>query len=358
MGGWSHGGSGLSLFVRGVARFRGTKAGVDASLNVTHPSRRTMKLSTLALVAGLAVVTLPLVGCAAPVAEGSGSSDDAFTGNEILHDGDAVFTTANLNLREKPSTSAGIITVIPKGSSVTLSPEPTTTEVLDEALGDVDTPDETLETPEPTDDVPTNTPTQTQTPGGAQGTDGFYHVTFGSTSGWAFGKYLSKPGAKPTADRDKGSENTSTSSAAATSCMTKAAVAGKVRDGQPARGRCYHSVKEHIGKALGIGFEGVQSLLAASSYRVSAYQFARWVDANPAGRASGAGFVKSNVSLDALPKGAILVWQPGQCGYNATHGHIEVNIGGGRACSDFCGTIKRSCGQPTVILIQKNSCGG
>ena len=330
-----------------------------------------MKLSTLTFVAGLTVVTLPLAGCAAAPAEESGAANDAFTGNENLQNGDKVFTTANLNLREKPSTSANIVTLIPKGSSVVLSAEDATTEVADEALGEIDTPDDTTEAAEPAgpdadppadpaeDPAPKKAPTQTLTPGGIQGTDGFYHVTFGATSGWASGKYLSKPGAKPADDADDlGSANTTTSDAAATSCMNKAAVAGQSRAGRPSGGRCYHYVKEHIGKALGIGFEGVQSLLGSSSYQVSAFQFARWVAANPGGRASGAGFVKSNVSLDALPKGAILVWQPGQCGYNATHGHIEVNIGGGRACSDFCGTIKRTCGRPTVIVIQKSSCGG
>ena len=325
-----------------------------------------MQLRTLALVAGLTVVALSLFGCAAAPDAGSGSSDSAFTGSEILRDGDKVVTTANLNLRDKPSMTSNIVTVMPRGSSIALSPAEATTEVAETALGEVDTPDEATD---PADDIapppaadstlPKKLPTQTQNPAGIQGTDGFYHVTFGSTSGWAAGKYLSKPGAKPAAgEADKGVENLSTSSAAATSCMSKTAAASRVRDGQPSGGRCYHFVKEHIGKALGIGFGGVQSLLGSASYEVSAFTFARWVSANPGGRASAAGFVKSNVSLDALPLGAILVWQPGQCGYNATHGHIEVNIGGGRACSDFCGRIKRTCGAPTVILIEKSSCGG
>lgn len=62
------------------------------------------------------------------------------------------------------------------------------------------------------------------------------------------------------------------------------------------------------------------------------------------------GFEKQARNIDDLPRGSIIAWRPGQCGYHSTYGHIEIVIGGGRACSDFCGTIKRGCGSPNVYV--------
>ncbi len=62
------------------------------------------------------------------------------------------------------------------------------------------------------------------------------------------------------------------------------------------------------------------------------------------------GFEKQSMAVDAIPRGSIVAWRPGQCGYHSTYGHIEIAIGGGRACSDFCGTIKRGCGAPNVYV--------
>jgi hypothetical protein len=61
-------------------------------------------------------------------------------------------------------------------------------------------------------------------------------------------------------------------------------------------------------------------------------------------------FEKQALGVDQIPRGSIIAWRPGQCGYHSTYGHIEIAIGGGRACSDFCGTIKRGCGAPNVYV--------
>ncbi len=42
----------------------------------------------------------------------------------------------------------------------------------------------------------------------------------------------------------------------------------------------------------------------------------------------------SSVDLKKLPAGCILVYDRGAAGYNSTHGHIEVTLGDGTACSD------------------------
>lgn len=42
----------------------------------------------------------------------------------------------------------------------------------------------------------------------------------------------------------------------------------------------------------------------------------------------------NSVNLKDLPAGCILVYDKGAAGYNSTHGHIEVTLGDGTACSD------------------------
>ncbi|MBS2020171.1 MAG: hypothetical protein JST00_45345 [Deltaproteobacteria bacterium] len=70
------------------------------------------------------------------------------------------------------------------------------------------------------------------------------------------------------------------------------------------------------------------------------------------------GFEKQARGVDDIPRGSIIAWRPGQCGYHSTYGHIEIAIGGGRACSDFCGTIRRGCGSPNVYVPVGRGGGG
>lgn len=44
--------------------------------------------------------------------------------------------------------------------------------------------------------------------------------------------------------------------------------------------------------------------------------------------------VTSAQELKSLPAGCIIVYEAGAAGYNSTHGHIEVTLGDGTACSD------------------------
>lgn len=64
------------------------------------------------------------------------------------------------------------------------------------------------------------------------------------------------------------------------------------------------------------------------------------------------GYVRENLDVDHLPKGAIIGWRAGQCGYHSQYGHIEIvaDDASSRACSDYCGAVKKNCGSPFVFI--------
>jgi hypothetical protein len=112
-------------------------------------------------------------------------------------------------------------------------------------------------------------------------------------------------------------------------------------DGESSGGRCYHYVKQHLRDA---GFD-----ITPVDGQVGAYEFGEWADAHP-DELSQMGFQKITPDLDQIPKGSILVWDRGQCGYSADYGHIEIVVDddSSKACSDFCGHIKKDCGSPGI----------
>ncbi len=147
------------------------------------------------------------------------------------------------------------------------------------------------------------------------------------------------------------------------------AAAGAKRDGQRSQKRCYSYVKKHL---EGAGYAVPGEVASGGRYAGSAYMFTTWARKNPeALRRLGFAEVKLKLG-EAPPKGAIIVWGRGECGYSKSHGHIEVVIDdGGRACSDFCGRVKtaRKCGTPDVFIpvrasgdpgagCSKDSCAG
>ena len=262
--------------------------------------RRSVPLASLAAI----LLAAPLVVACSATSSDDGaseaaSSDSAITGSVAVSS--RLVTTTRVNLRETPSqaTQDNIITVMPKGATVT---------------------------------VLSATPTS-----------GFYNVDYEGQEGWAYGAFL-------VADGGSGGGGGGGSSCYDSALGSKLVSASREVDGEGSQGLCYRYVKNHIEEA-GIP---IRSIVPAA-YEESAYKFAVWAKSDPAGLAA-AHFAPSSVGLDALPLGAILVWRAGQCGYSAEHGHIEINIGGGRACSDFCGHIKRDCGMPSVFVPTKSDC--
>lgn len=116
--------------------------------------------------------------------------------------------------------------------------------------------------------------------------------------------------------------------------------------------RCY----EYVWKALRsvLGYE-IESTSVPSR---SAYQFGDWADRNPSDLARIFKLKKSSVYPEKAPLGSVIVWNPGQCGYSGAHGHIEIAVGNGKACSDFCGHIATHCSLPRVYVPTSSSANG
>lgn len=108
--------------------------------------------------------------------------------------------------------------------------------------------------------------------------------------------------------------------------------------------RCYEFVWADLRQVLG------SSIDSTSVPSQSAYQFGDWADRNPQDLSSTFHLRKSNVYPESAPLGSVIVWNPGQCGYSSRHGHIEIAIGGGQACSDFCAPIATTCSAPRVYV--------
>lgn len=83
----------------------------------------------------------------------------------------------------------------------------------------------------------------------------------------------------------------------------------------------------------------------------SAVDWQNFVNANPE-ELLARGYVRANLDVNSLPKGAILGWRGGQCGYHSLYGHIEIvaDAASSLACSDYCGAIKKNCGAPFVYI--------
>jgi hypothetical protein len=202
--------------------------------------------------------------------------------------GTELVTTDNLNLRDGPGTSYTVLTVIPAGSRV---------EVVEKSGG-----------------------------------DGWVHVGYADLVGWASADYLELAPELPDYDPVRGAKLASTAIA--------------MWDGASAGNYCLKGVRLSA-QASGI----IPDPPGWTPILPSAIDWGNWANAHPAELAAR-GFRREELGVNEVPQGAIIVWQPGQCGYSSQYGHIEivVDLASSKACSDFCGNVKKSCGDPWVFI--------
>ncbi len=250
-----------------------------------------MKHRALLLLAPLIVPAL--VGCAADAEEESvavgADAAELSTSGETYTAGTSLNVTANLNLRKTASRSAEVLRVIPSGSTVTVWK--------------------------------------------TSGESAWVAVSSAGYKGWAHTDYLEKEGTGAGAKTD---DEPAGYSAARGSKL--ASLALRV-NGRGSGGQCAKYVSNHVEDS------GVKGWRRNDADPLHTYM------ANNPSYTRSVGFQQLSGRTTGIPKGSIVGWRRGQCGYNATYGHIEIAVDttSSRACSDFCGNIKKTCGAPRVF---------
>lgn len=162
----------------------------------------------------------------------------------------------------------------------------------------------------------------------ASGSSGWANVSYDGKTGYASMKYLHE--AKYSAERGG----------------KMAARALQMWDGKPSRDLCLAGVDD-VGESAGAMPPGVGWLPRLPS----AVAWQNYVNANP-DELLKRGYAREVVDINKLPKGAIIGWPAGMCGYHSVYGHIEIvaDDKSDRACSDYCGKIKKGCGTPFIYV--------
>jgi hypothetical protein len=156
-------------------------------------------------------------------------------------------------------------------------------------------------------------------------------VRWNGYEGWAHTSYLVKAG-----DNNQNGYSAARGQKLATTALRV--------DGRSSGGWCALEMSNSVVKS-GILPNGV------TWYRNNAIDISEYMSANP-GYCDKVGFKKIGVSANNIPKGSIIGWRRGQCGYHSKYGHIEISVdsSSSRACSDYCGSIKKTCGAPYVFM--------
>ena len=254
-------------------------------------------LRTLLAVALFAAVA----GCSAeqddPGEVLASTADELATSGPTYSAGTTLRTTANLNLRASGSTSATILRVMPNGSRVTVRQ--------------------------------------------SSGANAWVAVDFAGHAGWAHTSYLERVSGGGGGGGNADSNEPAGYGAGRAAKLAQTAL--RV-NGRAAGGWCALETSNSVERS-GIIPNGV------TWYRNNAIDISEHMAANP-GYDAKVGFRRIDVAPGDIPKGSIIGWRRGQCGYNAKYGHIEIAVddSSSRACSDFCGSIAKTCGRPYVFM--------
>lgn len=270
-------------------------ARVGAIREVASSMRSTTSLLTAA--AAAFALALGTTGCSSEQPEDSGelvvsTADELAKTGPTYAPGTVLRTTANLNLRSSGALSAKVYRVMPAGSHVTVREK--------------------------------------------SGADAWVAVSFNGYAGWAHTDYLVKA-----ASGTSGGDSPSGYGAARAAKLASTALR---MNGRRSGGWCALETSNSVERS-GIIPRGV------TWYRNNAIDISEYMAKNP-GYDARVGFRQIDVSPNAIPKGSVIGWRRGQCGYNAKYGHIEISVDdqSSRACSDFCGSIAKTCGRPYVFM--------
>jgi uncharacterized protein YraI len=262
----------------------------------------------------LALVIATATGCSTQATE---PLDDISEGEEATVEVDELSTTgptyqagamlttkAALNLRETASTSAKILRVMPANSDVKVRER--------------------------------------------SGSKGWVAISFDGFDGFAHTQYLSADNGGEEENADPSAPSGGDPSGYSATRGNKLANTAIGRQGRPSGGQCALYVSNHVENS-GVLPSGV------SWRRNNATSLGEAMAADSA-YTRRVGFQNVNVSMSNVPKGTIIVWDRGQCGYSSKWGHIEIAVDSSSrtACSDFCGSIKKSCGKAKYLYMPTN----
>lgn len=253
-------------------------------------------MSSKLLLLFAASLTLGAAACTSSSGDGTSdvlqsTADELATSGPTYKAGTTLRTTTALNLRASGSIQAKILRVMPGGSIVTVRV--------------------------------------------TSGSNAWVAVRFNGYDGWAHTSYLVPTGGGGGGGNPGGYSSARGSKLASTALRV---------DGHPAGGWCALETSNSVVKS-GIIPGGV------TWYRNNAIDISEYMASNTSYDAK-VGFKQISVSPYHVPKGSIIGWRRGQCGYSSKYGHIEISVdaSSSRACSDFCGTIKKTCGSPYVFM--------
>lgn len=168
----------------------------------------------------------------------------------------------------------------------------------------------------------------------------WYEVSFKGKRGWAFGAYLRFHSPPPSADGGGGAGYAGYSASRGQSLANASYRRGTSR---PTVGYCLKGVEEAMRASITPGYYTGQP---------GAHQFGEYARAHHA-RMAGLGLRVDGTppgKSSTFPKGTIMIFRRGRCGFNPSWGHIEVVVDHDTACSDHCRRRNDEVCGPTTIL--------
>lgn len=171
----------------------------------------------------------------------------------------------------------------------------------------------------------------------------WYEVSFGGKRGWVYGAYVRFHSPPPSGGGSGGGNVAGYPGYSAAGGQSLAKAAYRRGTTRPTVGYCLKGVEEALQASIFHGFR---------YWKRSAHDFGVYVESRHAELARrGLRVVNNPPSRSStFPKGTVMVFSRGRCGFNAQWGHIEVVVDHDTACSDHCRRRNDEWCGPTTIL--------